>query len=286
MMREKTKAKSKGKARIGDIVEITTPAGLGYVQYTYDGGTTGELVRVLPGLYDHRPSDFATLAQQKEMYFVFYIMNYAIRAGKAEIVSNQPVPGWAKDPPTMRHAAAFGDSFLKVTKWRLISAASRLTPQELIRTPLLTSLTPEQKKLSIHEIWPHIAMVRELARGWTPERAEEIDLQDAAEAEKCKSTEKTSSEPMKYYLYFPLKGNAEQAGERLKDGGYSVSVSEAPDGEQWLVLAEKSPPKTGEQMDEIRDEMETLAVQFGGEYDGWEAAIDSLGAEDVHHRVN
>jgi hypothetical protein len=41
-------------------------------------------------------------------------------------------------------------------------------------------------------------------------------------------------------------------------------------------LATKAPPKTGEQMDDLRDEMESLATQFGGDYDGWEAAIDSL----------
>lgn len=39
------------QARIGDIVEIKTPAGLGYLQYTHDAGTNGELVRVLPGLH-------------------------------------------------------------------------------------------------------------------------------------------------------------------------------------------------------------------------------------------
>jgi len=36
-------------------------------------------------------------------------------------------------------------------------------------------------------------------------------------------------------------------------------------------------------MDERRDELEALAAQFGGEYDGWEAAVDSLGAAGVEH---
>ena len=50
-----------------------------------------------------------------------------------------------------------------------------------------------------------------------------------------------------------------------------------------FLPATKASPKTGEQMDELRDEMEALASQFGGEYDGWEAAIDSLGSGDVEH---
>ena len=125
MMRVPKRTTAK-KASIGDIVEISTPAGLGYVQYTHDADTNGELVRVLPGLYTDRPSDFAALARQKELYFVFYIMNYALRAGQAEVVSNQPVPEWAKAHPMMRHAASW-DDFRRVIRWRIISAASRLT---------------------------------------------------------------------------------------------------------------------------------------------------------------
>jgi len=271
------------RARIGDIVEISTPAGLGYVQYTYDAGTNGELVRVLPGLYENRPSDFAALAREKEVYFIFYIMNYALSTGQAEVVSNQPVPEWAKAPPTMRHAAAFGE-FGRVARWRIVSAASQLTPQELIHTPLLAELTPEQKKLSLREIWPHAAMVRELARGWTPERAEELRLQDVAEAEKQTPLEKRSSEPMKHYLYFPKEPNAEEAGEQLRSRGFSVEVRQGASGEDWLTLATKASPKTGEQMNELRDEMEALAAQFGGEYDGWEAAIDSLVSQSAEDR--
>ena len=273
------------KAIIGDIVEISTPAGLGYVQYTRDAGTNGELVRVLPGLYANRPLDLATLAQQKELYFVFYFMNYALREGEAVVVSNQPVPEWAKTPPMMRHAAAF-DNFGRVIRWRIVSAASRLTPQELILTPLLTELTQEQKKLSIREIWPHAAMVRELSRGWTPDRAEQLQLQDIAEAEKRMPPEKRGSQPMKYYLYFPKKLSAEEAGEELRNRGFSVQVCKGTSEKGWLTLATKAPPKTGEKLDKLRDEMETLAIQFGGEYDGWEATIDSLGPGDVRKKVN
>ncbi len=273
---------AKTKASVGDIVEIKTPVGLAYVQYTHAGGTSGELVRVLPGLYENRPSDLAQLARQKELYFVFYILNYGLRAGQAEIVSNQPVPEWAKPHPIMRHSAAT-DETGKTIRWRIISAASRLTLEELRRTPLLFQLTPEQEKLSIHEIWPHAAMVKQLARGWTPERAEELRLKDAVERAERKKDQVSGGEPtekgMQHFLYFPKKTDAEMAGEQLRDHGFSVEVSKGGDGESWLALATKTPPKTGEQMDERRDEMEALAAQFGGEYDGWEVALDSLGSE-------
>ena len=274
------------KASVGDIVEIKTPGGFAYVQYTHAGGTSGELVRVLPGLYENRPADLAQLAQQKELYFVFYILNYALRADQAEIVSNHPVPEWAKPHPIMRHSAAT-DETGKTIRWRLISAASRLTLEELQRTPLLFQLTPEQEKLSIREIWPHAAMVRELARGWTPERAEELRLKDAAETAERKTNpvggDESSEKGMRHFLYFTRKTDAEMAGERLRDHGFSVEVSKGGDGESWLALATKTPPRTGEQMDERRDEMEALAAQFGGEYDGWEVARDSLGSAGVEH---
>ncbi len=278
------------KASIGDIVEISTPAGLGYVQYTHDGGDDGELVRVLPGLYGNRPSDFAALARQKELYFVFYIMNYSIRAGWAEIVSSQPVPEWAKAFPLMRQPVGL-DSFW--TRWRIMSADNPLTVEELIRTPVFTELTPEQKKLSIRVIRPHAAMVKELARGWTPERAEELHLKDVAEAAEKRTNQAADDDSsyrgMRHFLYFPQKRNAQGVSEQLRNRGFSVKVDRHPDGEQWAVIATKDPPpKTAEEMDELRDEMEGLAAQFGGDYDGWEASMDSLGPEgsDWREKVN
>ena len=272
------------KASIGDIVEVKTPEGLGYVQYTHEiDPREGELVRVLPGLYAERPSDFAALARLRELYFVFLILNYGLRTGigQMEIVSNQPVPDWAKPYPMMRHSAGT-DGMGKTIRWRIISAASPLTPEVLVRTPLLTHLTPEQKRLSIREIWPPAAMVKNLARGWTLERAEELRLKDVAEARERREKQAAGGgadyKGMRHFLYFPRKRDAEAAGEILHGREFSVEVRESAMGEDWLVLATKSAPATREEMGELRDEMETLAARFGGEYDGWEAAIDSLGS--------
>jgi len=128
-------------------------------------------------------------------------------------------------------------------------------------------------------------MVKELSRGWTPERAEELQLQDFVERAAQNASQvpgkRPCDEPMKHYLYFPKKSNAEEAGERLRSQGFSVEVSKNAVKENWLVLASKAPPKTGEEMDELRNGMEGLAVQFSGDYDGWEARVESLGSESV-----
>jgi Regulator of ribonuclease activity B len=269
--------------RIGDICEIKTPAGLAYIQYTHDSREMGQLVRVLPGLFDIRPTDVAELAKQRELYFVFYTLDSALRDDQVAVHSYQPVPEWARPYPLMRWCGA-RDPSGRAIAWKIFSASNPLTMEEHRRTPLIYNLTPEQKRLSIHQLWPHPVMVKELARGWTPERAEELRLQDIAQAEKRRTSSvsgKRLSEPMKHYLYFPKEPNAQRAGELLRSRGFSVEVRKGASGEDWLAVATKACPKTSEQMDELRDEMEALAAQFGGEYDGWEAATDSLGAENV-----
>lgn len=267
---------------IGDICEIKTPAGLAYVQLTHEGMNMGQLVRVLPGLFPTRPTDFVELGKKSELYFVFYPLSYATRDQKAEVVSHQPVPDWARPYPLMRWCGA-RDRNGNSTGWKIFSASSSLSIEDHQRTPVIRNLTPDQRKMSIHQLWPHPVLVKELARGWTPERAEELRLRDKAEARRQKifsCAEGTHPKPMRHYLYFSKKPKAEEARDQLRGRGFTVVVRRSASGEEWLVLAAKTPPETGEQMDELRDEMESLARQFGGEYDGWEAAIDSLGSAE------
>ena len=105
------------KAKIGDICEIKTPIGLAYVQYTHDGKDMGELVRVLPGIYSSRMSDFNALAKQKELYFIFYTLQYALRARQIEIVSNQPISEWAKEFSVMRKPGGHSNRERRVLNW-------------------------------------------------------------------------------------------------------------------------------------------------------------------------
>jgi hypothetical protein len=266
---------SKGKARIGDIAEIKTAAGLAYVQYTHDNVDMGQLVRVLPGLFDARPPDFRELARQKELYFVFYTLNHALSNRQAEVVSHQPVPEWANPYPLMRHG---GFSKNRDTQtWKVLDASTSLTVDALSRMRKLHDLTAEQKRLSIYLLRPHPVMLRDLARGWTPERAEELDLQDAAAGEVKRADSLTMGEPsnhrMRHYLYFPEKSNAEKAGQWFRSQGLSVEVRRGADGENWLALVTQAPPKSDEECEKLREEMEALAEELDGEYDGWELAV-------------
>ena len=121
-------------------------------------------------------------------------------------------------------------------------------------------------------------MVREIARGWTPERAEELRLKDVAAAQEGKESQAPGGEPtkeaMRHFLYFPRKRDAEKAGERLRNKGFRVEVRKGADGENWLALAMKDAPGSGEEMEQLRDEMEAVARELGGDCDGWELAVD------------
>jgi hypothetical protein len=107
----------------------------------------GALVRVLPGLFNVRPLDFAELSKKQEAYFVFYTLSYALRDHQAEVVSHQPIPEWAQPYPLMRWPGG-RDQSGKVVAWKIVKASDPLTLGSLLRTPITRVLTPEQEKRS------------------------------------------------------------------------------------------------------------------------------------------
>ena len=267
------------KAKIGDVFEIKTPAGLAYVQYTHDHPSLGQLVRVLPGLYPTRPV-VPKLTQDKELYFVFYILNYSLRDGLVQSVSNEPVPEWARPFPIMRKSTG-EDREGRTLGWLIGDGSKQSTLEQMKQLIYVQELTPEQRKLSMGgELWPHPVIVKKLAQGWTPENDEELRLQAVAKAKATKTAESSetagelSAKFLDHYLYFPKKSDAEEAAMRLRGKGWTVEVKKGADGESWLALA-RQPAPIDQDIEEIRGELEELAQQLHGEYDGWEAGVQS-----------
>lgn len=62
----------------GDIVEIETPGGLAYAQVTHNHASYPEVVRVLSGLHDSRPSDLETLARSMSHFTAMLPLGAAI----------------------------------------------------------------------------------------------------------------------------------------------------------------------------------------------------------------
>ena len=127
-------------------------------------------------------------------------------------------------------------------------------------------------------------MVANVVEGWTPER--DAELKAAARKKREEQQQgQVEKKPAKastldHYLYFPKKKHAEEAAKRLKDKGWQVQVRMGADNKNWLVLARQTAP-INEDIDDVRDELETLAEQLHGEYDGWGAPLDER-SSDIH----
>jgi hypothetical protein len=91
------------KIQIGDIFELETAKGKGYLHYVYKDDSYGELIRILPGLYSERPSKLEGLASGKERYMIFFPVGLATRKKSIQIVgfysaNNFGIPRYMRSP--------------------------------------------------------------------------------------------------------------------------------------------------------------------------------------------
>ena len=71
-----------------------------------------------------------------------------------------------------------------------------------------------------------------------------------------------------HFFYFPERSSADAAAKRLRAKGWTVNVSRAVGREDWLVLATDHWPNE-EKFESEWQEMQQLAEELGGEYDGY-----------------
>ncbi|MFL5778223.1 MAG: ribonuclease E inhibitor RraB [Chloroflexota bacterium] len=76
-----------------------------------------------------------------------------------------------------------------------------------------------------------------------------------------------------HYLYVPNEDDAGIAERNLSRGGRKIEVRPAATGGSWLVLITESMIVNPATIAGIRAELEDEALKFGGNYDGWEAAL-------------
>lgn len=77
-----------------------------------------------------------------------------------------------------------------------------------------------------------------------------------------------------FYLYFPAEDDAENAAAELRRSGYGAEVRPPlPNFDEWLCYASREMVPTPKGIDDARSELESLADRFGGDFDGWEAAV-------------
>jgi hypothetical protein len=148
-----------GKIKVGDIFEISTPKGKGYLHYIHKDNTIGDLVRVLPGLYSERPVSFDKLAGSRERYMIFFPLSAATKRKIVEQVGHYPADDFSK-PKYMRTEHNVRGEFLG---WHIVNT-------ENWHRQLVKELTSEQKKLSPWGIWNDTLLIENLVNEWSLEK--------------------------------------------------------------------------------------------------------------------
>ena len=266
--------------RFGDVVEIRTPNGLAYVQYTAKHTMPpvfGDLVRVLPGLYETRPDDFSLLAQTKHSYFTFTPISVACRRRLATIVCHEKVPEWAQGIPVMRMANQF-DGNGKPQDWYLWDG---------VDTWPVTGPADEATKLSIAAIWGHDFLIEKLAEGWRPSdepvgyegspapkpKIPANNLRDRVMDEIIGLESDADERDVIHHMYFTSDASAKEATNSLTAAGFSAVVKPRHHENTWLVEVITRVQLDEEMMRDTMSYLQRFATSRGGEYDGWYVSV-------------
>jgi len=150
------------KARIGDIVEITTSKGLAYAVYTHRHTKPpkyGALLRVFDGIFSVQPDDIASLARIPIRFSTFFPLQAAVNKDLVRIIGNITVPENLKPFPVFRSGTT-NPKTKKVAMWWLWDGD---------REWRVGNLTDEQRKLSFRGTWNDTFLRDRIEAGWRPE---------------------------------------------------------------------------------------------------------------------
>lgn len=144
------------RVKLGDIFEIETSKGNAYLHLIHKDNETGELVRVLKGLYRERPISFDDIVRFPESFMVCFPLSAANRKKRVRHVGNSLTTTFEK-PKYMRTEHNVRGEFLG---WHIID--TNTWERQLIR-----ELTPEQKLLSPWGTWNDTLLIENLENGWS-----------------------------------------------------------------------------------------------------------------------
>jgi regulator of RNase E activity RraB len=263
------------RAKAGDVLRLSTPKGFAYLQYIGRHPVYGDAVLVSPKLSEH--VDDQTFLNG---YVTFYPLQVAVARRFVEVVDHWEPP---ELPQCVRRAGATRGT--EVITW---------TIKDGINETIKQTLSEQELKLPIAEIWNHEFLVHRILEGWNPgfegaavssgqaptvphagRQLEAIGAGDDKQAvnELASVSDTDAPHVILHYVYLPNKEAAASVAQELRSSGYETEERLGADGADWLVLARHVAVPTGELMVSTRQTMETLVSRFGGEYDGWEADV-------------
>lgn len=275
------------RLQVGDVLEVQLPeGGFSFVLYVGVHRTYGECILVPPHPFDRHPGLW--IGVFADAYPAFYPASVAVREKLATVVGSTVTPRGM--PPTRLRRPIRGEDRC-IEAWVIEDASG-----ESVRS----SLSEVERALPIASIWSHGLLVDRIAGGWRPEMADVgEECADSAEgtapgggafteelvalgnpatdagalAALSRHVNLADKLPVQHYLYFPRRGRARGVARTLSEEGYDVKWGRAAMGRVWLVLARHKVVPSEDVIDNLRQRMEALAAESGGEYDGWEAEV-------------
>jgi hypothetical protein len=148
------------RPKIGDVIEIPTSRGLAYAQYTHYVPRWGALLRILPGIFDARPDDWETFVQQDERFYAFFPLGAALSRDIVSVVAKVEVPNGKRTFPRLRMRGLVDPATRRATSWRIWDGKAER---------LVTSLTDEERSLSVAAVLNDAMLTKKIEEGYKPE---------------------------------------------------------------------------------------------------------------------
>jgi Regulator of ribonuclease activity B len=258
------------RLRVGDVLEAVAPQGFIYVHYVGKHPHFGDCIAVSPAVHPARMGVSAELF--RESYTAFYPANAAVAQRLVSVVGNMPSPGV---PSRVRRA--IGRVGTTVKRWGIIKEGAKEVLKE--------SLSQKELTFPRAEIWRHPALLERVSNGWRPESGKFANGRPAvgpANGRGGVSKELPyisigTRHTISHYLYLPDKKTGVAVAAELRAKGFTTEESQGGDpGLEWLVLAVQSVEISEDTLPRARTMLESLAESHGGEYDGWELAVEEV----------
>lgn len=146
------------RLKVGDVFEIHTPRGKAYIQYVSNDEVIGELIRVLPGVYDNLPDNIKEIASGKEEFFIHFPLKAALKQKILKRVSNFDLPKNFKIPTKFRTEVT--DNEGNIIGWHIVD-------YDTLKRETVSKLSEEQTKLSPWGTWNDTLLIERISQGWT-----------------------------------------------------------------------------------------------------------------------
>ena len=144
------------RVKIGDIVEIDTPKGYAYAQFTHKHPQYGALIQVVKGIYKKKPDNISELLSNELQFITFFPLGAAVNKEIVNIVGNLPLPEKSKRFPLFRAGTPTKNG--KVEIWWLWDGVEEWKVGEL---------SEEQKNLPLRGIINDTLLIERICNEWS-----------------------------------------------------------------------------------------------------------------------